>query len=829
MPEKPYVLHTLTLSGFRAFLEPKTFDLSAKRSIAVFAPNGHGKSSIIDAIEFMFSEDATLERLGVRAIHNQAGPAALSHNLAADRRIPSFVGMTFKRGAEQHEGQRYAAGPARHRPPVATAVRACFAASPLIRGHALRRFVEEQPAEERYEDVARWLQLGSFVEVQRNLRTLRQQVKAAAEDRAALSHVGNQLARKTGDRIKNWDDAAVLAHANAVLATMDERLILETLDRSDAALLLVQQRAKAELQQLGFDGLRQIRQTAAVLYDEQKTPEDGITVTGLLPKLEQDLAREALAAATEQSERSVAANAVFADIWKAAEPLFAEGRPPLDACPVCDTPLNASKAGSVEGVRSHIAIHRTALVEYAMAKEALDDAKSAVRTTRGQLITALKALPPLLSEEHKLLKEALVTHSMTLGAWTSGSAPDATALVAKVHDLTVATDDRIAQIEAETGETTYTGILAAIHDLLGLKEEYDLALRTRGELEALNNSLNAQAAFIATEIRAKVQSLLDTLQKPINDIYREIQGSGSPLIRLELPPAEDVNQQRLNLLIDFADNRQRVQPGGYLSDSQIHTLALALRLAAIKQFNAAAPIIALDDVVTSYDADHRRAITALVAKEFTDCQIIVVTHDERFFTYLKDQLGDASWQYLRITSLEPETGPRFAGDRITDEMIEARWRDGESASNEMRKAEEEWLLGLCRGFGVNLRIRPIEKPYTYDRAELAVALASFLRDQRLSPPTVPGVNNRFLMSLQQGVVENFGSHFQDGPYGDGSKGDEKARWTEFRYFREHFSCPSCGGGRFKRPSGLNKGVCAKEGCEAQFAFGDKSSSLPNVA
>ncbi|GAA0002266.1 hypothetical protein BRDID11002_22670 [Bradyrhizobium diazoefficiens] len=45
---------------------------------------------------------------------------------------------------------------------------------------------------------------------------------------------------------------------------------------------------------------------------------------------------------------------------------------------------------------------------------------------------------------------------------------------------------------------------------------------------------------------------------------------------------------------------------------------------------------------------------------------------------------------------------------------------------------------------------------------------------------MPGVNNRFLDSLVKGEIENFGSHFQDGPYGDSSIGDEKARWEVFK-------------------------------------------------
>src|SRR5688572_13915310 len=86
-----YLLKSLTLSGFRAYLTPKTFDFGTKRNLAVFAPNGKGKSSIVDGLEFMFSDGGTLERLGLRTINNHAGVVALAHNLAADRGIESSV------------------------------------------------------------------------------------------------------------------------------------------------------------------------------------------------------------------------------------------------------------------------------------------------------------------------------------------------------------------------------------------------------------------------------------------------------------------------------------------------------------------------------------------------------------------------------------------------------------------------------------------------------------------------------------------------------------------------------------------------------------------
>lgn len=819
MADDPYILDSLRLQGFRGYLIPKTFDFRTKRCLAVFAPNGSGKSTIVDGLEFILSEEGTLERLGVRAIHNNAGVAALAHNLAAEKKIDPLINVCFTRGDKKLEGSRNATGTLRPRPAIADAVQTCFNVNPLVRGHALRRFVEEQTADKRYEDVARWLQLGQLVDVQRDLRALRQRTKAAAEDQADLKRVDIRLSRRSASAVKSWDESAVLEYAETILAPLDNTVSLKALDRTDPAFVTVKDRARAEEKQIGIEGLRQIRRTAAVLYDEKEDPDSGgATITGLLPEFAQSVDAQAAAKVTEAAERNAAANAVFAELWKTAEPLFAEGRPIPDNCPICTTPIAASAAGSTEGVRQHIALHQEELASYAKAKKALDDATTYVNAVLARLVTSLKTLLPLLGEVHVALEAELAAYLGCAEAWKDGPIPDATTLNDSLSQLTAMLDASIAEIEAKQGEHTYIKALSSLEELLELKGERELAVRTLAELERLSTALNSQAAFISGEIRGKVQTLLNTLQVPINDIYREIQGAGAAPIRLELPSEEDTNQQRLNLVIDFAANRAGVQPSGFLSDSQIHSLALALRLAAIKRFNTAAPIIALDDIVTSYDADHRRTIAALLAKEFTGFQLIITTHDERFFIYLKDQLGDQNWHYTRIIRLDADFGPRFVDHRITDAMIEARWHEGESAANDMRQAEEEWLLRLCRDFGVNVRIRSVERAYSYERSELAEALAGFLRGQSLTPPVVPGVNNRFLASLQQGAVENFGSHFQDGPYGDSSKGDEQARWKEFKFFRERFVCPKCGQARFKRPTGMNKAVCAKDGCESQFEF-----------
>jgi len=144
------------------------------------------------------------------------------------------------------------------------------------------------------------------------------------------------------------------------------------------------------------------------------------------------------------------------------------------------------------------------------------------------------------------------------------------------------------------------------------------------------------------------------------------------------------------------------------------------------------------------------------------------------------------------------------------------WTKGDFAANEIRQAEEEWLLKKAREFGVDIRIRDVHSAHRYDRGELAMALMKSLKEMNVQPPQVKGVSNPFLTSLQKGNMENFGSHFSDDPNAWPSIGDEKKRWQEFEEFCGYFTC-KCGSRKFKRPKvGFKRAVCQK--CETPFEF-----------
>lgn len=710
MPETPYLLRCLELVGFRAYLHPQPFDFTKARNLAVFAPNGFGKSALVDAIEFVFSESGTLERLGLRAIHNQAGVGALAHNGAEAAHVTPAVSVTFAKGAELSEGTRLAADGVRAMPPAAAAVRPHLVVSPIIRGHSLRGFVEADRPEDRYSNVAGWLQLAPLVEVQKNLRLLKMQVKAAAEDVEWKRRIAQNLGRETNQALTSWNAAVVLAHVNgSVLAPLDASLAFVELATSDPGYVDLLERVEAEGSAIGLAGLRHLSQVVTAIWSAHLTDSGEASTGGAIAEFETALSVQSACSESEAEERAKAANATFEAVWKSAQPLFAEDAAELATCPVCQTPVAQTATGSVAGIRDHIRAHLADLANYANARKALDNANAAVARERMRLSAALGNLRDALRVSDSDLKAAAAEYRTALDAWLEGAAPDSSALTSTIEMLAAGLNVEIEAIETAQGEHTYAKAKAKIDRMIELAGEHERGRCTQAELQKLSEALVLQANAISTAIRKQVQSLLDTLQAPMNDIYKVVQGEGAPPIRLELPADDDANQQRLHLVVDFADNRPSVQPSGYLSDSQIHSVALALRMAAILRFNRGAPFVALDDIVTSYDADHRRSIAALIARMFGECQIILTTHDERFFNYLKDQLEAKHWRFTRIIGIHPAYGPRFADHKVTDAMIEARWAEGESAANEMRQAEEEWLLGVCRDFGVSVRIRLLRR------------------------------------------------------------------------------------------------------------------------
>jgi len=822
---RPMMIDAIKLEGFRAYLQPQTINLCRGErplSLAVFAPNAKGKSSLVDAFEYYFSGDATLTRLGKRQVQTHAGPLAMEHVDAEKYAITPAVHLWFRQDKDKFDEARPVSKSAKLAHPLPKAAARILSNIKLpfiIRGYELRSFVEKDTPEDRYKDIASWFALDPLVRMQQNLRALRREVKKKAESKAEENERLRDLKQATKNAIVTWDEAKVCGwFNNNVLAHFDKSLALAALSEEDAGYQELIKRKAAEDERLGVNVLRQLAASIETVYVAQDKDRKGST--GKIVAFESAVSNHASAVVREAEERSTASQAIFNEVWASAKKVFEDKDINLENCPVCDTAFASSAYASREKILLGLEAKLTDLAAYRAAEGDLKAAtkvlEDALRDTKAGLETAISGLKGVGYEDKA---KWTVAYLDKLGSWKVGDqAPASKEAVMELAALIALVIEKRERIEKQQGEHTYTNALDVVGELIEIKSCLKRLQRTKAALQALYEELNRQALALNNRIVEHTQSLIGTLQQGVDELYKNIQGDDgkAPPIRFELPGEDDTNQQCVQLLIDFADNRKGVIPSGYLSDSQIHTLALALRLSAIRMFNKGVPIIVLDDVVTSYDADHRKNIAAVLATHFSEFQIILVTHDEQFFNLLQDHLPQAKWLFRRITKIEPQFGPIFHDHRTPDESIQDKLDAGESAAAEIRQAEEEWLLNICRGFGVKVVLRPVDRPYQFERSELADALASFLTGVGILPPEVQGISNTFLSSLQKGVVENFASHFSDNPYRSASVGDERARWKEFQYFRDQFSCHSCGKCRFKRPLSFRKPVCFH--CETPFSF-----------
>ena len=154
----------------------------------------------------------------------------------------------------------------------------------------------------------------------------------------------------------------------------------------------------------------------------------------------------------------------------------------------------------------------------------------------------------------------------------------------------------------------------------------------------------------------------------------------------------------VELAIEFHGSRQR-PPHGVLSESHLNSLAIALFLAMAEDFNEQLGFLLLDDVINSFDVEHRGRLAELLADGFSDWQLIVLTHDQQFFEHLSRRAP--SWRKLELTSWSYASGPRTTRYETSGILAAARERlesgDVHGAAAKARRGARGTAAGSVRG------------------------------------------------------------------------------------------------------------------------------------
>jgi energy-coupling factor transporter ATP-binding protein EcfA2 len=320
-----------------------------------------------------------------------------------------------------------------------------------------------------------------------------------------------------------------------------------------------------------------------------------------------------------------------------------------------------------------------------------------------------------------------------------------------------------------------------------------LCQQIRAWQQAENKNARAQRALALAETvfdayqrkqKADVGELLERISGRVAKVYSALH----PGEDLDAVSIEPWTAKGVELAIDFYGSRQR-PPHGVLSESHLNSLAIAVFLAMAATFNEKLGFLILDDVINSFDVEHRGRLAELLADGFSDWQLIVLTHDQQFFEHLSRRAP--SWRKIEFTSWSHASGPRTTKYETSGMLAAARERlhsgDVHGAATKGRRALEELLQEVCEALWAPLPFRRGQGNDKREIGELFIGLRRTLKEHAKSQ--LQAVEPIFKhLEADVGATLNVAAHASRGRPG---ASEVQAALERIETLDALWSCPAC--------------------------------------
>ena len=226
------------------------------------------------------------------------------------------------------------------------------------------------------------------------------------------------------------------------------------------------------------------------------------------------------------------------------------------------------------------------------------------------------------------------------------------------------------------------------------------------DIEDLISFLSSLQRLYREQIREKASSVIGAISSDIARMWGI------------LHPDEKVEDVRLNLPTDIDKaieiglkfyGIEQDSPRLTLSEGHRNSLGLCIFLAMAKK-DTDNPIV-LDDVVVSFDRNHRGMVGELLTQEFPDRQVILFTHERDWYIDLRKQLDAKQWEFKTLLPWEsPEVGIRFSEKQFGfDDARGHLLTSPDSAGNTARKIVDTSFAVLAESLQVSLPYRHRER------------------------------------------------------------------------------------------------------------------------
>jgi len=344
-------------------------------------------------------------------------------------------------------------------------------------------------------------------------------------------------------------------------------------------------------------------------------------------------------------------------------------------------------------------------------------------------------------------------------------------------------DAQALQVKNKIGDTASSEILVKIEfsktaflTLVNLRKEKQLLDSQKDSIIVIYNE------FVKKQ-KEGLESFLQSLSSEINEFY-QFMNPGESFQDIEIIPIEDEDELK-GITVQYKFYGEVVSPPQkYFSESHVNCYGLAFFLASVKAFNHINKIIILDDVISSFDSNHRLRFANLLTEKFGDYQIVLLTHEKEWFTYIKELVKRKNW-IIHEVKWNNETGAYLEkSPSELKELIQFQIANNIEAQlgNSIRQYLEHTLKRICFELEVKTSFKYNDLNEKRMSDELINALKSSINNKSIELKghlvTIDRVAN-------SAILGNLLSH--DNPI-EPKIGDLKAFWADIENLETLFYC-----------------------------------------
>ena len=462
------------------------------------------------------------------------------------------------------------------------------------------------------------------------------------------------------------------------------------------------------------------------------------------------------------------------------------------SCPLCLQDKN------LENLTSEIESRLKNIEEAAKKKKSFDQAKTLCADfskERIQRLQFIKSEGKLKEEENKETKEGidnLISLYSVLTRQTEVKVTSGLSIVNREEAHLKITDfdflspitARIKEIDEQLKKDNTAEMYA---DIVASRDSY-FRIQNLTKEKAIYVSQSKSLENIYDEFvkvqKQELENFVNTFSARINEFY-QFMNPDAPFQEIRIVTIGE-DDELDGITVEYKYNEDWVSPPQkYFSESHLNCFGLAFFLASVEAFNHVNKFIVLDDVISSFDSTHRKRFADLIFKEFSDYQVILLTHEIEWFQNMVTPLAKSNgwlineikWTLDKGTHLD--VSPLDLKDHIITSLKDSKI---DNLGNPIRKYIEYSLKDIAFRTDSKMSFQYNQNNEQRMPNELLQGIRSEIKKRSPELKAKFDIMDRISSSS---TLSNFYSH-------DSSMhpkiGDIRALWADIQEFEDIFIC-----------------------------------------